>query len=72
MTDTLAVIGGSGNLGAALARRWAKAGCRVVIGSRDPAKAVHAERELADPRRGRDLGEVPAAPGRILCGGKLA
>jgi len=47
MTDTIAVIGGSGNLGAALARRWAKAGCRVVIGSRDPAKAAAAAARLA-------------------------
>ncbi len=47
MTGTIAVIGGSGNLGAALARRWAKAGRRVVIGSRDPAKAGAAAAKLA-------------------------
>lgn len=46
MTGTIAVIGGSGNLGAALARRWAKAGRRVVIGSRDPAKAAAAAARL--------------------------
>jgi 8-hydroxy-5-deazaflavin:NADPH oxidoreductase len=31
---TIAVIGGSGKLGSALARRWAKAGLTVIIGSR--------------------------------------
>lgn len=47
MTQTIAVIGGSGNLGAALARRWAKAGRRVIIGSRDAAKAGAAAAQLA-------------------------
>lgn len=47
MTGTIAVIGGSGNLGAALARRWAQAGQRVVIGSRDAAKAAAAAAKLA-------------------------
>lgn len=35
----IAVIGGTGDLGSAIARRLVKAGERVVIGSRDPAKA---------------------------------
>ena len=48
MAGTIAVIGGSGNLGAALARRWAKAGRRVVIGSRDPSKASVAAGRLAN------------------------
>jgi len=48
MAGTIAVIGGSGNLGAALARRWAKAGRRVVIGSRDPSKGSAAAGRLAN------------------------
>ena len=40
----IAVIGGAGALGAALSRRWAKAGADVVIGSRSPQKA----RDAAD------------------------
>lgn len=40
--DSVAVIGGTGDLGFALACRWAKAGIRVVIGSREEAKAVDA------------------------------
>lgn len=38
MSD-IAVIGGTGALGGALAQRLAKAGIAVVVGSRDPAKA---------------------------------
>jgi 8-hydroxy-5-deazaflavin:NADPH oxidoreductase len=48
--DLIAVVGGTGHLGAALARRWLKAGLSVVIGSRDAARAAQAaaalEREL--------------------------
>src|SRR5262249_52640924 len=42
----IAVVGGTGPLGAALARRWAKAGLEVVIGSRDPARAREAAAAL--------------------------
>ena len=46
-TKTIAVIGGTGSLGGGLARRWAKAGHTVRIGSRDGAKAAVAASELA-------------------------
>lgn len=36
----IAIIGGAGHLGAALARRLGKAGHRILIGSRDPARAA--------------------------------
>jgi NADPH-dependent F420 reductase len=39
MSETIAIIGGTGHLGAAIARRLAKAGRRVVIGSRDAQRA---------------------------------
>ncbi len=45
---TIAVIGGTGNLGAALARRWAKAGFRVVIGSRDAERAATVAGEMVE------------------------
>ena len=45
--QTIAVIGGTGSLGGGLARRWAKAGHTVRIGSRDGAKAAVAASELA-------------------------
>lgn len=35
----IAILGGAGALGSGLARRWAKAGQQVLIGSRDPARA---------------------------------
>jgi NADPH-dependent F420 reductase len=51
MTDTLptlAVIGGTGDLGTGLARRWAKAGYPLVIGSRGSDKAESAAAALAE------------------------
>ncbi len=44
---SIAVIGGTGALGGGLARRWARAGYRVIIGSRDGSKAAATARELA-------------------------
>jgi hypothetical protein len=60
----ISVVGGTGALGGGLARRWAKAGLRVVIGSRDPAKAAAAASELraAFPSaRVEGLGNLAAA-----------
>ena len=52
----LAVIGGTGHLGGALARRWVQAGLTVILGSRDPARAADAatglSTELGRPVRG--------------------
>ena len=44
--QTLAIIGGTGKEGNALAFRFAKAGVRVLIGSRDAAKAESAANEM--------------------------
>lgn len=46
-TPTIAVIGGTGDLGSAIARRLARGGERVIIGSRDPAKAQATAVQLA-------------------------
>ena len=46
MTEILAVLGGTGKEGKGLAYRWAKAGYKVVIGSRDIEKAQNAAAEL--------------------------
>lgn len=43
----IGVIGGTGKLGAALARRWARSGLSVMIGSRDAARAKAAAGALA-------------------------
>jgi 8-hydroxy-5-deazaflavin:NADPH oxidoreductase len=40
--ETIAIIGGTGDLGYGLALRWTKAGVAVIIGSRDAAKAEEA------------------------------
>lgn len=42
----LAVLGGTGALGGAMARRWAQAGHEIWIGSRDAAKAQQAAEAL--------------------------
>jgi len=43
---TIAVIGATGALGGGLARRWAKAGHKVIIGSRDGGRAQEAAEAL--------------------------
>ena len=43
----IAVLGGTGKEGKGLTYRWAKAGYRVIIGSRTPEKALAAAAELA-------------------------
>ena len=45
--ETIAVIGGTGAEGGGLALRWAAAGHRVIIGSRDGEKARAAAAELS-------------------------
>lgn len=45
--ETIAVLGGTGALGGSLARRFARAGRRVLVGSRDPARAAEAAAEIA-------------------------
>jgi NADPH-dependent F420 reductase len=60
---TLAVLGGSGDLGGALAMRWAKAGYGVVVGTRDPSRAglVEPIRAAAPQANVRALGYAEAA-----------
>jgi 8-hydroxy-5-deazaflavin:NADPH oxidoreductase len=43
---TIGIIGGTGLLGTGLARRWAKAGQSIIIGSRDPDRARTRAAEL--------------------------
>ena len=45
---TIAVLGGTGKQGKGLAYRWAKAGYKVLIGSRTPEKAVHVASEIME------------------------
>ena len=60
----ISVVGGTGALGGGLARRWAKAGLTVVIGSRNADKAAAAAAELrtAYPHsRVQGMGNLEAA-----------
>jgi len=41
-TETIAILGGTGDLGTGLAIRWSKAGHRIIIGSRTLEKAQNA------------------------------
>jgi NADPH-dependent F420 reductase len=53
---TVAVLGGTGKEGKGLAYRWAKAGYKVLIGSRTPEKAIQASGEIIELLEG--LGSV--------------
>jgi NADPH-dependent F420 reductase len=44
---TIAIVGGTGPEGSGLALRWARAGQRVIIGSRDSARAQQKATEIA-------------------------
>ena len=65
--ETIAILGGTGDLGTGLAMRWAKAGHRIVIGSRTLAKAQKAVAALAefapmrDPEQYRAMANPDAA-----------
>ncbi len=49
---TIAVLGGTGELGSALARRWAKVGYPVIIGSRTADRAIEAAAGIGESVRG--------------------
>jgi NADPH-dependent F420 reductase len=62
--ETIAIIGGAGELGFGLALRLARAGVRVVIGSRDETKAQNAATRVKAAVDGADvsgLGNAAAA-----------
>lgn len=54
----LAILGGTGGLGTGLARRWLQAGYRVIIGSRELAKAEQAAEDLRDVLQSRGATQV--------------
>jgi 8-hydroxy-5-deazaflavin:NADPH oxidoreductase len=57
----LAILGGTGQQGGALALRWARAGHAIVIGSRDAARAADAARALGE-----------RVPGAVVSGLEMA
>ena len=71
MSDTVAVLGGTGALGKALAARLARAGHPVVLGSRDAARARETAAELTtalggDARIDGAANEEAAAAGDMV------
>jgi hypothetical protein len=48
VSASIAIIGGTGKEGRGLAARWARAGHRVLVGSRDPDRARQAAADLAE------------------------
>lgn len=54
----LAILGGTGDLGTGLARRWAQAGYQVIIGSRTQEKAEAAVADLREVMAERGIGDV--------------
>lgn len=59
---TIAILGGTGDLGSGLAKRWLAAGHRVVIGSRSAEKAEQFAKELGGDASGQDnLGAAKTA-----------
>ena len=56
--DVIAIAGGTGDLGTGLARRWAQAGYRVVIGSRTIEKAQTAAKECREVMAERGVESV--------------
>lgn len=47
---TIAIIGGTGDLGTGLAQRWSEAGYPIILGSRSKEKAETVAREMSDHR----------------------
>lgn len=54
----LAILGGTGDLGTGLARRWSQAGYRVIIGSRTQEKADAAAADLREVMAERGVGDI--------------
>jgi NADPH-dependent F420 reductase len=64
--ETIAVVGGTGNLGAAIARRLAKAGRKVVIGSRAVERAQKVASDLGFGVTGASNADAAAAGDIII------
>ena len=68
--EPIPIIGGTGALGAGLARRWARAGAPIVIGSRAAERAEEAAAKVRDAVPGADVtglqNEEAATKGEIV------
>ena len=64
--ETIAVVGGTGHLGAAIARRLAKAGCKVMVGSRVVERAQKTAADLGFGVMGASNVDAAAAADIII------
>jgi NADPH-dependent F420 reductase len=71
-TRTIAVIGGAGQLGGALAKRLADAGYAVIIGSRTPERARAAADAVGNGARAATNAEAAAAGDIVIVAGPFA
>jgi NADPH-dependent F420 reductase len=55
VTEPIPILGGTGALGAGLARRWAQAGAAVVLGSRSAERGEEAAAKIRDAVPGADV-----------------
>ena len=58
----LAILGGTGDLGTGLARRWVQAGYKVIIGSRTLEKAEAAAKDLISVMNSRGVDDHQVEP----------
>jgi 8-hydroxy-5-deazaflavin:NADPH oxidoreductase len=69
-SEPIPIIGGTGALGAGLARRWAQAGVPIVLGSRDAGRAEEAAGKVREAVPGADVtglqNEEAASKGEIV------
>jgi 8-hydroxy-5-deazaflavin:NADPH oxidoreductase len=68
--EPIPIVGGTGALGAGLAARWAKAGRKVILGSRSAERAEEAAAKLREAAPGAEvegtLNEEAARQGKIV------
>ena len=68
----LAILGGTGDLGTGLARRWAQVGYEVIIGSRTQDKAEAAVADLREVMAERGVAEISVRAMENLAAAKAA
>jgi 8-hydroxy-5-deazaflavin:NADPH oxidoreductase len=69
--DTIAILGGTGDLGTGLAIRWSRAGHKIIIGSRTLEKAQAAVKQLQEispdtPAEAMENADAAAAGGVVV------
>jgi 8-hydroxy-5-deazaflavin:NADPH oxidoreductase len=58
-SEPIPIIGGTGALGAGLAKRWARAGAAIVLGSRSVERAEEAAAKIREAVPGADVTGLP-------------